>query len=95
MPITNVDYEKAFAMTTLSRRKFCGLMAGGLAMTALRSEGADKGASLPRPNEQQLAWQDCELGMFYHFDIPVYKQGWNWRSWKDLPDPSLYNPTEA
>ena len=32
--------------------------------------------------------------MFFHFDIPVYKPGWDWRSWKDLPDPNLYQPEE-
>ena len=26
----------------------------------------------PRPTPQQLAWQDMELGMFFHFDIPVF-----------------------
>ncbi len=45
---------------------------------------------MPTPVQQQ--WQDRELGMFFHFDIPVYKQGWNWRSWKDLPDPDIYQP---
>ncbi|MBT7370750.1 MAG: alpha-L-fucosidase [Gammaproteobacteria bacterium] len=39
-------------------------------------------------------WHDLELGMFFHFDIPVYKPGWDWRSWKDLPDPNLYQPEE-
>ena len=35
---------------------------------------------LVTPNAAQLAWHDMELGMFFHFDIPVYEQGWNWRS---------------
>ncbi len=45
------------------------------------------------PSPAQLKWHDMELGMFFHFDIPIYQQGWNWRSWKDLPDPDLYNPS--
>ncbi len=45
---------------------------------------------LPTPAQQR--WHDLELGMFFHFDIPVYKPGWDWRSWRDLPDPSLYQP---
>ena len=49
---------------------------------------------LPVPSPQQAAWQDMELGMFFHFDIPIYKPGWNWRSWKNLPSPSLYNPAK-
>jgi alpha-L-fucosidase len=44
------------------------------------------------PTPQQVEWQDCELGMFYHFDIPIYKPGWDWRSWKDLPPAEQYNP---
>jgi alpha-L-fucosidase len=35
-----------------------------------------------------------ELGMFFHFDIPIYKQGWNWRTYKDFPEPNLYQPTK-
>ena len=45
-----------------------------------------------RPTPAQLEWQDCELGMFYHFDIPIYTPGWDWRSWRDLPAPDLYCP---
>lgn len=44
------------------------------------------------PTSGQVAWHDLELGMFFHFDIPVYTPGWQWRSWKDLPDPNLYQP---
>jgi len=49
---------------------------------------------LPKPSQHQLEWQDMELGMFFHFDIPIYKPGWNWRSWKDLPSPDVYNPAK-
>jgi hypothetical protein len=35
------------------------------------------------PTPAQKEWHDMELGMFFHFDIPIYKQGWDWRSWKD------------
>ncbi len=37
-------------------------------------------------------WADCELGMFYHFDIPIYKPGWNWCTFKNFPDPKIFNP---
>jgi alpha-L-fucosidase len=35
-----------------------------------------------------------ELGMFFHFDIPVFKPGWRWRSFKDFPAPKIYNPAK-
>lgn len=46
------------------------------------------------PTPAQLEWHDMELGMFFHFDIPVYKQEWEWRTFKDFPDPNLYQPTQ-
>ncbi|MBP7053000.1 MAG: alpha-L-fucosidase [Phycisphaerae bacterium] len=49
---------------------------------------------LPRPSRQQARWQDMELGMFFHFDIPIYKPGWDWRSWRDMPTPEMYNPSK-
>ncbi len=32
--------------------------------------------------------------MFFHFDIPIYKPGWDWRSWRDMPTPEMYNPAK-
>lgn len=51
-------------------------------------------ADMAKPSAAQLAWQDMELGMFFHFDIITYAPGWNFRSWKNLPDPDLYNPVD-
>ena len=51
-------------------------------------------APLVTPNAAQQAWHDMELGMFFHFDIPIYKPGWNWRSFADFPAPNLYQPTK-
>ncbi|MBT3374572.1 MAG: alpha-L-fucosidase [Lentisphaerae bacterium] len=50
-------------------------------------------SAIVTPTQAQQQWHDMELGMFFHFDIPVYKQGWSWRSWQDRPDPNLYQPT--
>jgi len=49
---------------------------------------------IPIPSRQQAEWQDQELGMFFHFDATVYKPGWNWRTYKDLPSPEVYNPSK-
>ncbi|MGC8639764.1 MAG: alpha-L-fucosidase [Isosphaeraceae bacterium] len=79
----------------MNRRGFLSSTATGLLAAAIapgNRRGEDEAAGLPRPLPQQIAWQDCELGMFFHFDIPIYKPGWDWRSWKGLPDATLYNP---
>jgi alpha-L-fucosidase len=49
---------------------------------------------LPKASPQQLAWQDTELGMFFHFDIPVFTD----LSERDWPQaghlsPDMFNPT--
>jgi alpha-L-fucosidase len=49
---------------------------------------------LPRPTPVQLAWQDMEVGMFFHFDIVTYVPDWDFRSWRNLPDPGIYNPVK-
>jgi len=57
-------------------------------------EGTPDVEALPKPSKQQAQWQDMELGMFFHFDIPIYKPGWDWRSWRDGPTPDMYNPAK-
>jgi len=52
------------------------------------------GGLLPVPSAAQQAWADMELGMFFHYDISIFKPWWNWRSWKGHPAPSLYNPAK-
>ena len=41
--------------------------------------------SLPLPTASHLKWADMELGMFYHYDIPIFGGG-------KTPDPKRYNP---
>jgi alpha-L-fucosidase len=48
--------------------------------------------SLARPTPEQAAWQDLELGMFIHYDIPVFKPGWDHRQYDKRPEPGLFNP---
>lgn len=58
------------------------------------AEPASK-ADLVRPTPEQAAWQDLELGMFYHFDICTFADGTesDWIRQGHL-DPSLYNPAK-
>ncbi|MEI8374342.1 MAG: alpha-L-fucosidase [Planctomycetota bacterium] len=65
-----------------------------LLATPLASATASANDSgLPRPTPEQAAWQDLELGLFYHFDIPVFTDGGegDWQRQGHL-DPSVYNP---
>ncbi len=84
----------------MNRREFLrGLGVTSVAALGSRCFGAAGGntvghISLPRPSRQQAQWQDMELGMFFHFDLPIYKPGWNWRSWQDKPTPEMYNPSK-
>jgi alpha-L-fucosidase len=51
--------------------------------------------ALVKPTPEQAAWQDLELGMFYHFDINVFTDAGEgaWHNQGGL-DPSLYNPAK-
>lgn len=46
---------------------------------------ADESANLPLPSDVQRRWADMELGMFFHYDIPIFGGG-------KAPDPNRYNP---
>ena len=49
---------------------------------------------LVKPLPKQINWQDCELGVIYHFDLTVYAEG-GWPGHvKETLDPNLYNPTK-
>jgi alpha-L-fucosidase len=67
---------------------------GALAIGALTlmSQPAGGQSGLAKPTPEQAAWQDAEIGLFIHFDIPVFRPGWDFRHWGDRPDPSVYNP---
>jgi alpha-L-fucosidase len=58
-----------------------------------RATAANNDSGLPRPTAEQAAWQDLELGLFYHFDISVFTDGGegDWIGQGHL-DPSLYHP---
>lgn len=49
------------------------------------------GAGLPRPTRAQQAWQDFEVGVVFHFDMPVFAPE-GWKETRETFDPSLYQP---
>ena len=83
-------------MTTLktSRREFIASASSACLLAGCGSFPCGTRARGVRPSDAHLRWADLERGMFFHFDIPVYKPGWEWRTFKDFPDPKLYNPAK-
>lgn len=60
-----------------------------------QGQAANPSPVLVKPTPQQAAWQDLELGMFYHFDIITFTDLWEggWQGAGHL-DPNLYNPAK-
>lgn len=70
-------------MQRISRR---ALLAGAGSVLA-----AQDGRGLPRPTAGQRAWQNFELGIVFHYDLPVFApQGW--KPVQSTLDPNLYQP---
>lgn len=90
-------------MRNWTRRGFLRAMAGGAAVAAasprpvLCADAAKPGkeTQLPKPTPAQIAWQDCEVGLIYHFDLAVAAGVFarNNAVRKRL-DPAKYNPTK-
>ncbi|MCC6446871.1 MAG: alpha-L-fucosidase [Armatimonadetes bacterium] len=85
----------------LTRRQFLKAACLGASMVATSGSQAVSAAParkgdttmLPTPTCEQAAWQDMEIGMFFHFDIPVFTDlgESDWSKSGQL-DPNLYNP---
>ncbi|MDN5203022.1 alpha-L-fucosidase [Fulvivirgaceae bacterium BMA10] len=51
---------------------------------------------LPKPNARQLAWQEAELGVVFHYDLHVFdgkKYGQGNNRITPVPDYNIFNPT--
>lgn len=59
-----------------------------------KSMAKSESDSLPRPTAEQAAWQDYEIGVFYHYDVNVFKPGWDHRQYDNFPGPEIFNPTK-
>jgi len=57
------------------------------------SEKSEDEQDFPKPTEAQVTWQDCEVGVIYHLDMPMMggELAPNNTS-RDTFDPKLYNP---
>ncbi len=69
----------------ITRRRFAASMA---AVPAL-----GQNAALPIPSPAQLRWQNFELGLIFHLDLPVFAPE-GWRQMKATLDPNIYNPVK-
>jgi len=71
-----------------------GATSRAAANSATAANSAQANAPLPTPAPKQVAWQDCEVGAIFHFDMPVYQEGGRTieaaihRTWP----PATYNP---
>ncbi len=85
----------------MNRRDFLRIAGAGTAATLLPdcSDGAgrklDDTTGLPKPARAQLAWQQAEVGLVYHYDLHVfdgkhYSQGANRKS--PITDIDTFNP---
>jgi len=59
------------------------------------SRAAAERPDLPRPTPAQRKWQDCEVGLIYHFDMPIAAREFARNNTaRRRFDPALYNPTK-
>lgn len=81
-----------------TRREFLKRASLSLAGTALAGASGVRAAEdhvhLARPTPAQLAWQDCEVGLIYHFDLPIAAGEFAGNNQvRRRLDPADYNPT--
>lgn len=55
--------------------------------------GAEPGTPGPRPTGAQAAWQEFEVGVVFHFDMPVFAPE-GWKDYRNAFDPNLYQPAK-
>jgi len=60
-----------------------------------RAAAAADGTSLPRPTPAQIAWQECEVGLLYSFDLAVAAGVFARNNTvRERLDPGRYNPAK-
>lgn len=45
------------------------------------------------PSAAQREWAEAEIGVLFHFDMPVFRPDYNWRRWGSHPPAETFNPT--
>jgi len=68
---------------------------GAAAVGAMAETPAGDGPRLPRPSAAQMAWQDCEVGLLYSFDLAIAAGRFPRNNTvRERMDPKRYNPTQ-
>jgi len=68
-------------------------MALGANRASAPAAGNTSTSKLPKPTPAQLAWQDCEIGLVYHFDMPIAAGDFARNNTvRQVFDTQLYNP---
>lgn len=50
---------------------------------------------IPKPTPAQVRWQNCEIGVIYHLDMPVVAGDYSRNNaTRKTFDPKLYNPAK-
>jgi len=78
-------------------RRTAGMVAGATVagVGAMAETPAGDAPRLPRPSAAQMAWQDCEVGLIYHFDLAIAAKRFAGNNTvRERMDPKLYNPTK-
>lgn len=83
-------------MATLNRREVLHLGAGTiLASSWCGTAQAANATDIPVPSSAQRTWQDCEVGLIYHFDLPVAAGVFaSNNTHRRSLDPNLYQPSK-
>ncbi|MEN8128313.1 MAG: alpha-L-fucosidase [Planctomycetota bacterium] len=88
---------------SISRRRFMqaavqtsALLSLGYASTPAQAEMVDKSlAKFPTPTPAQLTWQNCEIGVIFHLDMPLVAGDFTRNNAvRKTFNPQLYNPTK-
>jgi alpha-L-fucosidase len=90
-----MKYEKRFTIKDHLPRRWAAFPIAALVLLFCHPAASAAQApeeKLARPTPEQAAWQDLELGLFIHYDIPVFKPGWDHRQYEKRPEPSIFNP---
>jgi len=77
--------------------KVSGACLGAVALNPHLSLGAEPAetTALPLPTPAQITWQDCEIGVVYHFDMPTAAGTHiNNNTSRKVYDTKLYNPVK-